>query len=64
MTGVSTIDRAIGMRGYVRVSGNLEINVTVIDVRRVYGRIEYQVAPSTATGGRGAAWIRVENFHA
>jgi hypothetical protein len=50
------LGQVIGERGYVASDG-LEIAVTIVDVKRAYGNLRYQVEP---VSGRGVVWVSAD----
>ena len=58
LTGEETMNalemsKAIGKQGSLSTDG-LHINITVSDVKKVYGAIRYQVTP---VSGTGSVWV-------
>jgi len=62
MTGNPDFDRLAGLRADLPVNEKLTMRVTIVDVRRAYGRTDVQVVPVDGDSGRGAAWVDVHKL--
>jgi hypothetical protein len=50
---VKELAASIGKQGFLNIA-NMQVKVTVTDVRQVFGRIDFQITP---TDGNGNNWV-------
>lgn len=56
---MSTLEMAalIGKRAHYAITDKLTIEVLILDVKRVYNRIDYKVSP---IAGKGEQWVSAQ----